>query len=149
VTSYTRDANLANNRASAEATVDPFTPTAGVDLRLSFDQPTGLEAGKPFYLPFRFANLGLEGADDITVDATVSPSVETLGLGLNVASEGTGCASTSDSTSCSIGELDSDGRGTGAIYGSAVAAGTYSATVTITSPDLSAPVRATQTFVVK
>jgi uncharacterized repeat protein (TIGR01451 family) len=149
VTSYTRDSNLANNRASAEATVSPFTPAAGVDLRLSFDQPTGLEAGKPFYLPFHFANLGLEGADDITVDATVSPSVETLGLGLNVGSEGTGCASTSDSSSCTIGELESDARGTGAIFGQSIAAGTYSATVTITSPDLSAPVRATQTFVVK
>jgi hypothetical protein len=79
----------------------------------------------------------------------VSPSVETLALSLSVASEATGCASTSDSSSCSIGELESDARGSGAIYGPSIAAGTYTATLTITSPDLSTPVRATQTFVVK
>ncbi len=149
VASYTRDSNLANNRASAEATVNPFTPAAGVDLRLSLDPLTELAAGKPLNLSFRFANLGLEGADDITVDATVSPSVEMLGLSLNVASEGFGCASTSESSSCTFGELESDSRGAGAIFAPSIAAGTYTATVTITSPDLSAPVRATQTFVVK
>ena len=149
VTSYTRDSNLANNRAAGEATVSPFTPAAGVDVRLSFDPKTELAAGKTLVLPFRFANLGLEGADDITVDATVSPSVETLGLGLNVASGGFGCESTSESSSCTFGELESDARGTGAIVAPSIAAGTYTATVTITSPDLSAPVRATQTFVVK
>jgi hypothetical protein len=150
VTSYTRDSNLANNRASAEATVDPFTPAPGVDLRLTFDRPSVLEAGKPLILPFRLANLGLERADEITVDATVSPSVQVLGLELNVGTEDVGCITTSDSsTSCSIDELQSDARGTGAVYAQSIDAGTYTATVTITSPDLSAPVKATRTFEVK
>ena len=150
VSSYTRDSSLENNRASADAAVDPFTPVPGVDLRLAFDQPPALQAGRPLALPFRLANLGLADVDDVTVEAAVLPSVPLLELGLQTSNQAVGCSSTSDGQiDCRLAKIESDARISGVIYAESVAAGTYTATVTVTSPDLAAPVTATQTFQVK
>jgi uncharacterized repeat protein (TIGR01451 family) len=150
VSSYTRDSNLANNRASGETAVSPFQPTVGPDLRLAFDQPPALSAGKQLILPFRLANLGLGDVDDVTVEASTTPSVGNLALSLSTSDSGFGCASTdSGPISCQLPELESDAHAVGAIYAPSAAAGAYTATITITSPDLSAPVTSTVLFQVK
>jgi len=149
VTSYTRDSNLANNRASGETAVSPFHPAAGPDLRLAFDQPPALSAGKQLILPFRLANLGLGDLDDVTVEASTIPDVAQLAISLQTTDVGIGCASTDSAISCKLPEVESDAHVTGALYAPSAAAGAYTATVTVTSPDLSAPVTSTVLFQVK
>jgi len=147
VSSYTDDSNLSNNRASGEATVAPFLPAAGSDLRLAFDGAPKLEAGKQLVLPFHFANLGLGDVDQVTVEASISPSVAQLGLGLQTANSGVGCIGTTDGPiECRVPEIESDARANGSVYSPSIPAGSYTATVTITSPDLTAPLTASTTF---
>jgi hypothetical protein len=147
VSSYTTDSNLTNNRASGEATVTPFLPAAGIDLRLAFDGAPKLEAGKQLILPFHFSNLGLGDVDQVAVEASISPSVSQLGLGLQTADVGVGCASTTDGAiACRLAEIESDARVNGSVYSPSIPAGSYTATVMLTSPDLSTPVTASTTF---
>jgi uncharacterized repeat protein (TIGR01451 family) len=150
VSSYTRDSNLANNRASADVAVTPFVPAAGVDMRLAFDGAPKLTAGKQLVLPFRVSNLGLEDADDVAVEASITPPVTQLGLALQSDSEGVGCSSPDTGPiECQLSEIESDSRISGTMYAESIAAGSYTATVTITSPDLSAPLTKTIAFEVK
>jgi uncharacterized repeat protein (TIGR01451 family) len=147
VSSYTRDSSLANNRASAEATVAPFVPSAGIDLRLAFDGAPKLEGGKQLLLPFHLSNLGLGDADQVSVEASISPSISQLGLGLQTANTGVGCVGTTDGPiECRLPEIGSDARVSGSVYSPSIPAGTYTATVTVNSPDLSAPITASKTF---
>jgi uncharacterized repeat protein (TIGR01451 family) len=151
VGSYTRDSNLANNRGSGETAVNPFNALPGVDLRLSFEQPPALTAGKELILPFRLSNLGLAEADEVDVAATITPSIPKLALALATGFTGSvGCESLADGpSSCRLSELASDARATGVLYTSAAPAGSYTATLTVTSQGLGAPVTATTTFEVK
>lgn len=150
VGSYTRDSNLANNRTSSDTVLSPFQPAAGPDIRLAFDQPPALSAGQPAVLPFRLANLGLGDADNLTVQASTTPSLGQLGLDLQSGNSAIGCTSTDlEAVSCTLPELESDTRINGAIYTDSAPAGSYTATVTVTSPDLSAPVTKTIIFQVK
>ena len=150
VGSYTRDSNLANNRASGETALQPFSPRPGPDVRLSFDQPPSLSAGKPLLLQFQLRNLGLGDADNLTVVASTTPLIPRLTLALETNDSGIGCASTDTAEiSCPLDEIESDARVRGAIYADSVPAGSYTTTVTVTSPDLSAPVTKTITFEVK
>ena len=139
VSSYTRDPNLANNRGSDETGVTPFAALPGADVRLAFDQPPSAIPGNPLYLPFRLSNLGHGDADQLTVEASTNPPIPNLALELQTSIDsGIGCASTdSSSVSCQLTELDSDARVTGALYGDSVAAGSYTATVTVRSAELS------------
>ena len=148
VTSYTRDSNLANNRASGETAVNPFNPLPGVDLSLSFEQPPALTAGKELILPFRLTNLGLGNAHDVDVAATITPSIPQVGLAVATPFSGSvGCESLPDApTSCRLSEVASDARAIGVIYTASVPAGTYTASLAVTSPDLSAPVTVIRTF---
>ena len=150
VGSYTRDSNLANNRASGETALQPFSAPSGPDVRLSFDQPPSLSAGKPLLLQFQLRNLGLGDADNLTVVASTTPLIPRLTLALETNDSGIGCASTDTAEiSCPLDEIESDARVRGAIYADSVPAGSYTTTVTFTSPDLSAPVTKTITFEVK
>jgi uncharacterized repeat protein (TIGR01451 family) len=150
VSSYTRDSNLVNNRASGDAAVTPFVPSTGVDMRLAFDEAPNLTAGNDLILPFRLSNLGLGDADEVAVEASISPSIPRLGLGLQSASEGVGCTSTDEGPiECRLSEIESDTRISGTIFAPSIPAGSYTARVTITSPDLSAPVTKTIIFQVK
>ena len=150
VGSYTRDSNLANNRASGETALQPFSAPSGPDVRLSFDQPPSLSAGKPLLLQFQLRNLGLGDADNLTVVASTTPLIPRLTLALETNDSGVGCASTDTAEiSCPLDEIESDARVRGAIYADSVPAGSYTTTVTVTSPDLSAPVTKTITFQVK
>lgn len=144
VSSYTRDANLANNRASSTLAVAPFTPASGPDVRLSLLPPQRTEAGV-ITIPFRLANLGLEGLDGVSVDASVSPTLASPGLSLFTLNSATECATSDTTINCLLEELPSDSHTVGAISGAA-APGTYTATVTVTSKDLSAPITSTVTF---
>ena len=151
VAAYTRDPNLANNRESGATAMSPFAASPGPDIRLAFDQLPSLSAGNPFFIPFRLSNLGLGDADQLTVEASTTPAIPKLALALQTSSDNSiGCASTDPSAvSCQLPELESDARVNGAIYAESVPAGSYTATVTVTSPDLSAPVTKTITFQVK
>ena len=150
VSSYTRDSNLANNRASGDAAVTPFVPSTGIDMRLDFDEAPKLTAGKQLILPFRVSNLGLGDADEVAVEASISPSVTQLGLALQSGSAGVGCSSTdAGPIRCRLPEIESDARISGTVYAESIPAGSYTATVTIASPDLSAPVTETISFEVK
>jgi uncharacterized repeat protein (TIGR01451 family) len=151
VSAYTRDSNLANNRASNETAVSPFTPSPGLDFRLAFDEPPTLTAGKQVVVPFHLSNLGLRDAGQVTVRATTSPAVPSLALSLQIGNGGVDCAPASGEATveCQVPELPSDNRLRGYLYAPPTEAGTYSATVTVTSPELSAPMAATSTFEVK
>jgi hypothetical protein len=153
VSSYTRDSNLANNRSSGETAVNPFSALPGVDLRLSFEQPPALTAGKELVLPFRLSNLGLGDAHDVEVAETITPSIPQVALAVSTGYGFTGsigCESVSDGpNSCQLDELASDARAIGALYALSAPAGTYTATLTVTAPQLSAPVTVTRTFEVK
>jgi uncharacterized repeat protein (TIGR01451 family) len=144
VAAYTRDADLSNNRAFATTTVAPFTPQPGPDIRLSLVPPGTLKAGD-ISIPFRLENLGLSDLDGVDVSASVSPALTNPVLSLLAVSSTTECASTDTTTACHLGSIESDSRQVGVISGTA-AAGTYTATVTVSSPGLSAPVSDKATF---
>jgi hypothetical protein len=149
VEAYTPDGNLANNRGALETPVELFEPAAGIDLRLTFDSVPALSAGKPLLVPFRLLNLGLGDARSITVSATTEPRIESLSFGLSV-QDTFECSSTlGGSIECKFDELPSDAHLAGDLFAESAPAGTYTATVTVTSPDLPAPVTATTTFQVK
>jgi uncharacterized repeat protein (TIGR01451 family) len=149
VSAYTRDSNLANNRASHQTAVSPFDPLPGVDLRLAFEEPPELVSGKPFALGFRLENLGLADAREATVEASVTPEIPSLAVYFASSNSVVDCASTAQPVSCPIDELASDTRLRGVLYADPAPAGTYTATVTVSSPDLGAPLTKTLTFEVK
>ena len=150
VGSYTRDSNLANNRASGETALQPFSAPSGPDVRLSFDQPPSLSAGKPLLLQFQLRNLGLGDADNLTVVASTTPLIPRLTLALETnAAASAALPRIRRRSAVRWTRSRADARVRGAIYADSVPAGSYTTTVTVTSPDLSAPVTKTITFEVK
>jgi len=150
VSSYTRDPNLANNRASADTTVSPFQPPAGVSVSLTFDPLPDLVAGKPLVIPFRLSNLGLADAEEASVEGSISPEVAGLELDLAGADSAIGCFSTDQPIDCHLDDgLPSDTRYRGFLSAPSVSAGTYTATVTLRSPDLPYTVTVSEPFEVK
>ena len=94
VGSYTRDSNLANNRASGETAVQPFSAPAGPEHTALVRPAAVLSAGKPLLLQFQLRNLGLGDADDLTVVASTTALIPRLTLALETNGSGVGCAST-------------------------------------------------------
>jgi uncharacterized repeat protein (TIGR01451 family) len=149
VDAYTPDSNLANNRASALTALAPFQPKLGADLVAHVDPPTEAVAGKFFAFGFRIANVGLGDAHDVHVQLTTTPVLSSLSwLLFSNSFNPIGCAA-DPSSECTLPELGSDVRLAGLAGAAATSPGTYSATLTVTSPDVSEPVTATTTFEVK
>lgn len=144
VTAYTRDPDLANNRASSTTTVAPFTPKPGPDIRLALEPPANAKAGQ-IAVPFRLENLGLGDLEGVDVAATVTPNLTNPTLFLVTINSATECSSTDATASCLLESIESDSRQLGAVIGTA-AAGTYNVTVTVTASNLSTPVTDTATF---
>jgi uncharacterized repeat protein (TIGR01451 family) len=128
VSAYTKDANLTNDRATITTALSPFQPLAGVDVATTMDVPTTPAAGKPFMLVFHVRNLGLADAHGVHVTLNVAPSIELMGLAL-ISQSDSGLSGIIDCVGldCTIPELPSDGMFTGALLGTASAAGSYSA----------------------
>jgi hypothetical protein len=95
------------------------------------DLPTTPVAGKPFMLEFHIRNLGLADAHQVHVTFNTTPSLEVTGLALiNQSDSGLSSFIDCAGQDCTIPELPSDGLLSGALFGTAPAAGSYSATLT-------------------
>jgi uncharacterized repeat protein (TIGR01451 family) len=149
VSSYTRDLNLGDNRTTTETPLEPFTPAPGPDVRVAFGHLQDFSAGKAISIPFRLSNLGLGDVRSPTVTASIDPPLQTLGFGVSAEGDIECNESSAGTAECKFGGLPSDAHLVGTLYSESVPAGSYTATVTVTSPDLAAPVTATTTFQVK
>jgi hypothetical protein len=153
VSAYTPDPNLANNRAATSTALAPFQPQSGADLVVGIDPPKAAVAGKPFAFGIRLVNAGLGTANDVDVRVDTTPALDSVFLfvgALNPFSE-IGCGSDVgiQPAECTLDEVPSDARLLGYVGAQASKPGTYTATVTVTSPDLAAPLQSLLSFTVK
>lgn len=137
VSAYTRDPDLANNRASTSGGLSPFVPPAGVDLAASLTPPASATAGRNFTLPFAVTNFGSTDARDLRFTLTTTPRLAeppefwlSGSFGFERYPE---CTPSELGLECTLSELPSDGRLSGAIFGRVAAPGQLYATLTATS----------------